>query len=84
METRVGTAMALYAFTVLGIFLLIAPWSPVWEQAAMALLPASIVGWAQSGWVRGVVSGLGALDLAVALQVGRELWGSLRATSNDD
>ena len=82
METRVRTAMSLYAFTVLGIFLLVAPWSPVWEQAMLALLPARASIWARSGWARGVVSGLGALDLAMAVQVGRELWRSMRESGN--
>ena len=78
MESRLRSALSLYAFTVLGIFLLFAPWTPVWGQAA-ALLPEALGAWAQSGWLRGVVSALGALDLLVAAQVARELWGSMRA-----
>lgn len=70
--------MALYAFSVLGIFLLVVPWSPVWEQATIALLPEAAGEAARSGWVRGLISGLGILDLLVALQVGRELWERLR------
>jgi hypothetical protein len=70
--------MILYAFSVLGIFLLIVPWSPIWESAAIALLPESASELARAGWVRGVVSGLGALDLLVAAQVGRELWEAVR------
>lgn len=79
MESRVRSAMSLYAFTVLGIFLLFAPWSPVWDQASVALLPAAAGLVVRSGWVRGLVSALGALDLFVALQVGRELWDSMRS-----
>jgi len=76
--------MSLYAFTVLGIFLLVAPWSAVWEAGLLALLPASFAGWVRSGWVKGFVSGLGALDLAVAVQVGWELWRSLRPPEPGD
>ena len=79
MESRLRSALSLYAFTVLGSFLLFAPWTPVWGQAAAALLPEALGAWAQSGWLRGVVSALGALDLLGAAQVARELWGSMRA-----
>ena len=79
LETRVGRAMSLYAFSVLGVFLLVAPWTPVWSRASMALLPDALVDWAHSGWVRGVVSGLGALDLVVALQLAVELWRAMQA-----
>ena len=69
MESRVRTAMSLYVFASLGVFLLVAPWSPVWEYATGALLPpGSAAGFLKSGFARGAVSGLGALDLLVAIQ----------------
>ena len=70
--------LSLYAFAVLGLFLLVAPWTPVWTQATYALLPERVGRWVLTGWVRGVVSGLGALDLVIALQVGGEIWRSFR------
>jgi hypothetical protein len=69
----------LYAFAVFGLFLVVAPWTPVWNRAMLVLLPTSIGTWAMSGWARGVVSGLGALDLLVALQVAREFWGQMQS-----
>lgn len=78
MQSRLRSALSLYAFTVLGIFLVFAPWSPVWDQATIALLPERLSLLARAGWARGLVSALGALDLVVALQVGRELWASMR------
>ena len=84
MESRVGKAIVLYAFSVLGLFLLVAPWTPVWEQATVALLPTAAGTWIRSGWVRGGVSGLGALDLVVALQVGRELWRAFQTADRED
>jgi len=84
MESRLRSALSLYAFTVLGIFLLFAPWTPVWGKAAHALLPAALESWVQRGWLRGVVSALGALDLVVAVQVGRELWHSMRTGGGPD
>jgi len=64
----------LYAFGVLGLFLLVAPWTPAWTQATYALIPKPIGRWVLSGWTRGIVSGLGALDLLIAMQLGLELW----------
>ena len=69
MESRVHIAMSLYVFAALGVFLLAAPWSPVWDFATAALLPPSVAGgFVRSGFARGAVSGLGALDLLVAIQ----------------
>jgi hypothetical protein len=62
-------ALLIYAFFVAGLFLLTAPWTPVWTQAASAWLPPGWLSAAESGWIRGLVSGLGALDLLVALQM---------------
>ncbi len=77
MDSRIRTAFILYGFFVFGLFLLVAPWTPIWSRATLALLPTSLGGWVMSGWARGIVSGLGALDLAIALQVARELWSEL-------
>ena len=77
------TALALYAFAALGLFLVVAPWTPVWDQATLLLLPTSVGPWATSGWVRGAVSGLGALDLVVALQVGTELRRAMKRPNPD-
>ena len=77
-DARIRRAMLLYAFTVLGIFLLVAPWSPVWEQATNAIESGRLAQLARSGWLRGLVSALGALDLLVALQMVRELWSDVR------
>ena len=81
MDPRIRTALALYAFTVLGIFLLVAPWSAIWEHAVLGVVPESARTLARSGWARGTVSGIGALDLWVALQMLGELWSSLYSSS---
>jgi hypothetical protein len=78
LQSRIGAALLLYLFAVLGLFLLVAPWTPAWTQATYALLPQHVGRWVLSGWVRGVVSGLGALDLAIAAQFALELWRRLR------
>lgn len=38
------------------------------------LTPKTMEVWMLSGWVRGGVSGLGALDLAIAVQLFAQLW----------
>ena len=48
----------------------------------IALAPTAAGPWVGSGWVRGLVSGLGALDLAVALQVLRELWREMQTRTD--
>jgi len=78
LQSRIAAALLLYLFAVLGLFLLVAPWTPAWTQATYALLPQHIGRWVLSGWVRGVVSGLGALDLVIAAQFGLELWRRIR------
>jgi len=84
LQSRIGAALSLYAFAALGLFLLVAPWTPAWTQATYAMLPTSVGRWVLSGWVRGVVSGLGALDLLIALQVGGELWRGLRESGDGE
>jgi len=74
LDSRIRTALLLYAFAIVGLFLLVAPWTGVWSQALVGLLPTRVGRIALGGWVRGVVSGLGALNLAVAFQMAIELW----------
>jgi hypothetical protein len=74
LQSRLGAALSLYGFAALGLFLLVAPWTPVWTQATYTLLPEAIGRWVLTGWARGVASGLGALDLLIAAQLAIELW----------
>ncbi len=78
MQSRIGAALSLYTFAVLGLLLFVAPWTLVWTQATYTLLPERLGRWVLTGWVRGIVSGLGALDLVIALQVGAEMWRRMR------
>jgi hypothetical protein len=60
-------ALGISVFGVLGVFLAVAPWTAVWDEGTFFLLSTSAA-WVRSGWFRGTVSGLGILDLAVALR----------------
>ena len=69
MESGFRSILVVYLYSVLGVFLVVAPWTPVWEQASHGLLPQSAHALVLRGWVRGVVSGLGAADLVVAARL---------------
>lgn len=73
MSSRLQTAILVYAFAALGVFLAVAPWSPVWEASTAGYLPTAAGPWLRSGFVRGFVSGLGALNLAAAWSEARAL-----------
>ena len=73
MTSRLQAACLVYAFAAMGVFLLVAPWSPVWEASTAGYLPTAAGPWLRSGFVRGLVSGLGALNLAAAWSEARSL-----------
>ncbi len=77
MPSSIRTAATLYAFGLLGAFLLVVPWTSIWERATLAFTPTLIGEWVRSGYVRGLVSAVGVLDLAVATVEARELWSQL-------
>ena len=60
------SSISLYIFLVLGLFLAVAPWTPVWYEVTVLLLPTRFGAPAQQGWVRGLVSAVGILDLLAA------------------
>jgi hypothetical protein len=71
--SRLQAAFLVYAFAALGAFLVVAPWSPAWETLTAGFLPTAAGSWIRSGFVRGLVSGLGALNLAAAWSEARSL-----------
>jgi hypothetical protein len=71
--SRLQTAFFVYVFAALGVFLVAVPWSPLWEASTAAYLPTAAGAWLRSGFVRGLVSGLGALNLAAAWSEARAL-----------
>jgi hypothetical protein len=66
LPSRFTTALIIYAFAALGVFLIAVPWSPVWDSVTAAFLPTIVGPVLRSGFTRGFVSGLGALNVAVA------------------
>ena len=79
MGSTLRAALHAYAFGLVGVFLLAAPWSPLWDSVALVLSPTDFAGLARAGWLRGLVSGLGALNLWVAIVEGAALWRAVRS-----
>lgn len=79
--SRLQIAINVYIFAALGLFLLAVPWSPVWETATTAYLPTAVGPWVRSGFARGLVSGLGALNLLAAGGEAKDLLRALRRSS---
>jgi hypothetical protein len=74
LQSRLGAALLVQTLVVLGLTLVVAPWTALWTRAALVLVPEALCRFVLSGWVRGAVSGLGVVDLALAAQAGTELW----------
>ena len=73
MTSRLQTAFLVYVFAALGVFLVVAPWSPLWETSTVGYLPTPLGPWIRSGFLRGLVSGLGALNFVAAWNEARSL-----------
>jgi len=78
--SRFIAAFYVYAFAALGVLLLAVPWSAAWDAATAVYMPTPVGAWLRSGFVRGFISGLGALDLFAAWGQARDF---LRATDGD-
>jgi hypothetical protein len=76
---RIRPALGAYVFGVLGVFLVAAPWTAVWDRGTHVLAGTLVGVWVRSGWFRGLVSGVGFLDLAVAFSDAAALWRLVRA-----
>jgi hypothetical protein len=75
-DPTLKNSVSLYIFLVLGLFLAVAPWTPVWYEATVLLLPTRFGAPAQAGWVRGLVSAVGILDLLAAGSAALDLFRS--------
>lgn len=77
MDPKLRSALTAYVFGVLGVFLVLAPWSALYRQVLIWAEVSSTVGTVLAGgWFRGAISGIGLLDLAVAVREARRLSGA--------
>jgi hypothetical protein len=72
-DSTLKNSILLYVFLVLGTFLAVAPWTPVWYEATVLLLPTGLGPQVQQGWLRGLISAIGILDLLAAASAGMDL-----------
>ena len=79
--SRLQVALHVYVFAALGLFLIAVPWSPVWHAATAPYLPTPIGPWLRSGFLRGLISGLGALNVLAAWGEARDLLLAMRGGS---
>ena len=42
MERRLRQALTLYAFAALGVFLVVTPWTVIWDHAVASFVPESL------------------------------------------
>jgi hypothetical protein len=71
--SRLQTAFLVYVFAALGVFLVVAPWSPLWDASTAAYLPTCVGPLLRNGFFRGLISGLGVLNLGAAWSEARSL-----------
>jgi hypothetical protein len=64
----VAAFLSILSSLLVGVALVVAPWSPLWEANWLLTLWPSVRGFVLSGFARGAVTGLGLVNLALALR----------------
>jgi len=77
MNRLLAVAFILFCFEI-GLFLIFVPWSPLWEQNVLLSYSLHLRSLLLNNFVRGAVSGLGVIDLALGLTEFGRFWKSLR------
>jgi len=80
---RLEAAVWFYVLFALGVFLLVAPWSPLWDRAFELAARSELGSWVLGGAARGATSALGLLDLVGAAAEMRALWPLLGRASSE-
>lgn len=63
---RLGRVVLAFAWFDLGLLLLLLPWSHLWENNSLLAHYPGLVPIMLSGYMRGIVSGIGVLDMVMA------------------
>jgi hypothetical protein len=80
MNRLLAVAFILFCFEI-GLFLVFVPWSQLWEHNVLLAYSFHLRGLLLNNFVRGAVSGLGLVDLALGLSELGRFWKSLRLVS---
>jgi hypothetical protein len=80
MNRLLAVAFILFCFEI-GLFLVFVPWSQLWEHNVLLAYSFHLRGLFLNNFVRGAVSGLGLVDLALGLSELGRFWKSLRLVS---
>jgi hypothetical protein len=80
MNRLLAVALILFCFEI-GLFLVFVPWSALWEQNALLGYSLHLRNLLLNNFVRGAVSGLGVVDLALGLSELGRFWKSLRVVN---
>jgi hypothetical protein len=80
MNRLLAVAFILFCFEI-GLFLVFVPWSQLWEHNVLLAYSFHMRGLLLNNFVRGAVSGLGLVDLALGLSELGRFWKSLRLVS---
>jgi len=77
MSRVLAIALILFCFEI-GLFLMFAPWSTLWEHNFLLAYSAAFRAFVLNNFVRGAVSGLGFIDCLLGLSELHRFWKSLR------
>ena len=77
MNRLLAVAFILFCFEI-GLFLIFVPWSTLWETNALLTYSFLLRNFLLNNFVRGAVSGLGVVDVALGLSELAMLWKSLK------
>ena len=64
---QVAALLSIASSLLVGLVLVVAPWTPVWEANWLLQPLPPLRGWLLSGFARGAVSGLGLINVLLAL-----------------
>jgi hypothetical protein len=77
MNRFLAVAFILFCFEI-GLFLIFVPWSALWESNVLLMYSFSLRNFLLNNFVRGAVSGLGLIDIALGLSELAAFWKSLK------
>ena len=77
MNRLLAVAFILFCFEI-GLFLVFVPWSTLWETNVLLTYSFSLRNFLLNNFVRGAVSGLGLIDIALGLAELAAFWKSLK------